>query len=63
MSDDVEPDWVETRIENALEVAGVAGGTADVLRAAMRGDMAAKRLTAGELTQLARDLLETLGED
>jgi len=57
-----QTDWVGTRIGAALEVVSVPEGTADVLRTAMRGEMASKRLTAGELSQLARNLLGSLNE-
>lgn len=63
MPADEEPDWVETRTRAALEAATVADGTAEAVRTAMRGAMPERRMTAGELTQLARDILVTLEGD
>ncbi len=62
MLGDEAPDWIETRIKTALDVASVAEGVADAVRDSMRGVLAERRLAAGELSRLAQDLLGKLDE-
>lgn len=53
-------DWIQVRVAKALEHAPVNTEVADLLRESMLARMADRRLPAGELSKLAKELLAKL---
>lgn len=58
-----EPDWIDARLEAAQSRQPVPNTASDLLGRRMRGVMQTKRLSAGELTEIASELLRTSQDD
>ena len=55
-----EADWICIRVEKALEKAPVGEGTASALKVAISDHMTNRKLPAGELLEIVKELLSTL---
>jgi hypothetical protein len=58
-----KPDWVADRVKRAQEAKAVPDKTTTVLQQAMRGPMMERVLPNGDLTRLAKALIETLKDE